>query len=208
VQPSEPAAAAASGSPTTVTPESRPAIRLVPAAAVIIALWWGQVVLNPLVLSVLVSHALEPFVSRLESLHIARPLAVPLLLVALLGVTGLGIYALGNEAVLFIEQLPEAARTVRQALQPDPREPSGAVAKVQQAAQELEQAAKDAAGPMPKLRDLSLSRLGWLGRASSPSVAHTAASPMTPAEDIVATEKSVLVAAVDVAANAGYASGR
>jgi predicted PurR-regulated permease PerM len=32
----------------------------------------------PLVLSILISYALAPFVSRLESLHIARPFAVPL----------------------------------------------------------------------------------------------------------------------------------
>jgi predicted PurR-regulated permease PerM len=147
VEPSEPTAIAASETAAPVTPERRPAIRLVPALAVIVVLWWAQVVLIPLVLSVLVSYALEPFVSRLGSLHIARPIAVPLLLIALLGLTGVGIYVLRNEAVLFIEQLPEAARTVRQALQPDHRAAPGAVAKVQQAAQELERAATDAAGP-------------------------------------------------------------
>jgi predicted PurR-regulated permease PerM len=120
---------------------------VVPALAVVVGLWWGQVVLIPLVLSVLVSYALEPFVNRLGSLHIARPFAVPLLLMALLGATGFGIYSLRTEAALFIEQLPEATRTVRQAFQPAPRDQPGAVAKVQQAAQELEKVAKDAAGP-------------------------------------------------------------
>jgi predicted PurR-regulated permease PerM len=99
---------------------------------------------------VLISYALEPLVSRMESLHIARPFAVPVLIIALLGGTGFGLYSLHTEAVLFVEQLPEAARTVSQALQPDPRQRTGAVAKVQQAARELEQAAKDAAGkPAP-----------------------------------------------------------
>jgi predicted PurR-regulated permease PerM len=74
---------------------------------------------------------------------------VPLLLTALLAVAGAALYALRTEAVLFIEQLPQAAHTVRQALQPDPRDHPGAVAKVQQAAQELERAAKDASGPTP-----------------------------------------------------------
>ena len=129
-----------------VTPERRPAIRLVPALAVIVGLWWGQVVLIPLVLSVLVSYALEPFVSRLGSLHIARFLAVPLVLVALLTATGAGIYALQSEAMLFIEQLPEAAHTVRQALRPVRGAQPSTAAKVQQVAQELEQAAKDASG--------------------------------------------------------------
>ena len=144
---SEPVAAEASDSSTPVTPERRPAIRLVPALAVIVGLWWGQVVLMPLVLSVLVSYALEPIVNRLGSLHIARPFAVPLLLMALLGGTGFAIYSLRSEAVLFLEQLPEATHTVRQAFQSEHRDQPGAVARVQQAAQELENAAKDAAEP-------------------------------------------------------------
>jgi predicted PurR-regulated permease PerM len=139
--------AGASDISTPVAPERRPAIRLVPTLAVIAALWLGQGVLIPLVLSVLISYALEPFVSRLGSLHISRPFAVPLLLIALLGVTGSAIYGLRNEAVLFIEQLPEAVRTVRQALQQDRRDQPGTLAKVQQAAHELETAAKEAAGP-------------------------------------------------------------
>jgi predicted PurR-regulated permease PerM len=130
-----------------VSSERRPAIPLVAALAVIVALWWGQVVLIPLVVSVLVSYALEPFVTRLGSLHITRPFAVPLVLIALLSVTGFGIYGLRNEAALFIEQLPEATRTVRRALQPGHDDQPGAVAKMQQAAQELENAAKEAAGP-------------------------------------------------------------
>jgi predicted PurR-regulated permease PerM len=158
VLPSPHAAGPASDASTAVTPERRPAIRLVPALAVIVGLWWGQVVLIPRVLSVLVSYALEPFVSRLGSLHIARPVAVPLLLVTLLGVTGFGIYSLRSEAVLFIEQLPEASRTVRQLLQPDRHQP-GAVAKVQQAAQELENAAKDAAGPNRSQRGVTTVRI-------------------------------------------------
>jgi predicted PurR-regulated permease PerM len=145
VLPGEPADEAASAIP--VLPERRPGIRLVPALAVIVGLWWAQVVLIPLVLSVLVSYALEPFVTRMGSAHIPRPIAVPLLLITLVGGTGWGIYSLRTEAVLFIEQLPEAARTVRLALQPDYREQAGTVAKVQAAAQELEQAAKEASGP-------------------------------------------------------------
>jgi predicted PurR-regulated permease PerM len=143
----EPTADPASDISPPVSSERRPGIPLVAALMAIGALWWGQVVLIPLVVSVLVSYALEPFVSRLESLHISRPFAVPLVLIALLSVTGFGIYGLRNEAVLFIEQLPEATRTVRRALQPEHGDQPGAVAKMQQAAQELENAAKDATGP-------------------------------------------------------------
>jgi predicted PurR-regulated permease PerM len=139
--------AAAPDSSAAVVPERQPVIGLVQALAILAALWWGQAVLIPLVLSVLISYALEPIVIRLESAHIARPFAVPLLLITLVGGTGIGLYSLHTEAVLFIEQLPEAARTIRGALQPSETDRPGAVAKVQEAAQELEQAAKEAAGP-------------------------------------------------------------
>src|ERR1700676_97186 len=88
--------------PTPMLPERRPGtIRLIPTLAVIGALWGAQVVVIPLVLSILISYALEPFVARLGPLHIARSFAVPLLLVALLSLIGFGIYGLRSEAVLF-----------------------------------------------------------------------------------------------------------
>ena len=120
---------------------------MVPALLLIVGLWWGQAVLIPLVLSVLISYALEPFVSRLVRLHLPRPVAILVLLLALVSMAGLGIYGLLGEATAFIEQLPVAARTVRQALQPTRRDQPGPMARVQQAAQELERAAVDAAGP-------------------------------------------------------------
>ena len=75
-----------SGRPRHVLPgslERRPAIRVVPALLLIVGLWWGQAVLIPLVLSVLISYALEPFVSRLVRLHLPRPVAILVLLLAL-----------------------------------------------------------------------------------------------------------------------------
>jgi len=131
---------------TPLAPERRPIIGLLPTLAVIAVLWWAQDVFIPLVFSVLISYALEPVVARMAALHLPRPLAVPLLLAALIAGTGLGIYGLRRDAVLFIEQLPESARAVRQALQSNRGDRSGPVAKVQQAAQELERAAKAAAG--------------------------------------------------------------
>ncbi|MEP7310653.1 MAG: AI-2E family transporter [Acidobacteriota bacterium] len=144
---------------TPVAPERRPVIRLLPALAAIAALWWAQDVFIPLVFSVLISYALEPFVIRMGAFHLPRPVAVPLLLAALIAVTGFALYGLRRDAVLFIEQLPESARAVRQAVQPDPGEQPGTVAKVQQAAQELERAAKDAAGSTTASADVTSVRI-------------------------------------------------
>jgi predicted PurR-regulated permease PerM len=140
-------------------PLERPRIHLVAALVVVVGLWWMQAVLIPLVLSVLVSYALEPFVIRMGSAHIPRSLAVPLLLIVLAGGTVFGIYTLRAEAVLFIEQLPEAARTVREAIQSDPQGQPGTLAKVKQAAQELENAAKEATGPKPAPADVTPVRI-------------------------------------------------
>jgi predicted PurR-regulated permease PerM len=119
--------------------------RIVPALAVVAALWWGQVVLIPVVVSVLISYALEPLVVRLESCCLPRSAAVPLLMLILLASAGTGAYVLRNEATAFLNRLPAAAHTVAQAVQSATRGAPGTVARVQQAARELETAANAAA---------------------------------------------------------------
>ena len=112
--------------------------------AIVAMLWWGQAVLIPVVLSVLISYALEPLVVRLGAWHLRRVLAVPLLLTTLIGVGGAGTYLLRGEALAFVKRLPDAAHTISQAIQGATRASPGTMAKVQQAARELETAAHDA----------------------------------------------------------------
>jgi predicted PurR-regulated permease PerM len=118
--------------------------RIIPTLAVIAALWAGQVLWIPIVLSVLLSYALEPLVSRLQHWHVPRALAVPILLIALLGAGGAGAYTLRGEAVAFVDRLPVAAHTVAQAIQGATRGTPGTVSKVQAAARELELATRSA----------------------------------------------------------------
>src|SRR5262245_50768002 len=73
-------------------------LRLLSLLAVVAALWYGQVVLIPIVLSVLLSYALEPLVARLESRRVPRAIAVPLMMALLLTTTGLAGYGLRGEA--------------------------------------------------------------------------------------------------------------
>lgn len=74
-------------------------LRIVPALALVAALWWGQAVLIPVVLSIVISYALEPVIARLECRRVKRAIAVPLVLTMLLaGVIG-GAYALRGEVV-------------------------------------------------------------------------------------------------------------
>jgi predicted PurR-regulated permease PerM len=131
---------------TTATERTSLPIQIVPTVAAVAALWAGKAVLIPLVLSVLISYALEPLVARLETYRVSRAIGVPALLFALLAAMGSGAYALRAEAVAFVNRLPIAAHTVAQALERATRDSPGTVSKVQAAARELESAASSATG--------------------------------------------------------------
>jgi predicted PurR-regulated permease PerM len=116
---------------------------IVEALAILVMLWWAQAVLIPIVLSVLISYALEPLVARLGSWHVTRTFAVPLVMTMLLAVLGIGGYALSGETAAFIDRVPGAVHTVAQTIQNATRAPS-TMTRVQLAARELERAARAA----------------------------------------------------------------
>ena len=105
------------------------------------ALWCAQTVVIPVVISLLLSYALEPAMVRLEMLRLPRAVAAPLVLLLLLGATGAGIWALRSEAEAFAYRLPEGAHTIAQAVRTKTAGASGPWARMQQAAKELETAA-------------------------------------------------------------------
>lgn len=107
----------------------------------IAALWWAQSVVIPVVISLLLSYALEPTVARLEMLRVPRALGAPLVLIVLLCATGAGIYGLRGEATAFADRLPEGAHTIAQAVRSKTARTSGPWMRMQQAAKELENAA-------------------------------------------------------------------
>jgi predicted PurR-regulated permease PerM len=111
------------------------------------ALWWGQAVLIPIVVSVLVSYALEPPVGRLEGWHVPRAIGVPLVLVVVIGGLGFATYELRGEAQAFAARLPDAAHKVAQAISHRKADVSGPVGQLQAAASELERAASTTRQP-------------------------------------------------------------
>lgn len=139
---SEPSAALPIDAPVT---SGRPDYsRIVPALAIVAALWWGQAVLIPIVLSVLISYALEPAIAWLHARGLPRSIAVPVLITMLLGMGGGGAYLLRGEATAFVERIPAAAHTVAQAIRDATKGAPGTVSKVQAAARELESATNTA----------------------------------------------------------------
>ncbi len=123
--------------------------RVISVLAVIVILWWAQAVLIPIVVSLLISYALEPLIERLERWRIARMVAVPLVLGGVLMTAGAGAYLLRGEAAAFIQRLPQAAHTIAQTIQKATSKSSApdTMAKVQAAARELETATKAAKPP-------------------------------------------------------------
>ncbi len=147
VEDTTPAAPTVSEERSSAFVNTMPSMRFVPTMVGIAVLWWAQALLIPVVLAILASYALEPAVKWLESIHVRRVFGVPLLLGVLLSGATLGIYALRGEAVAFTERLPGAAHSIAQAIRSRTPDTFRPVARVQQAASELEKAT--AVAPKP-----------------------------------------------------------
>jgi predicted PurR-regulated permease PerM len=98
----------------------------------------------PIVIGILISFALNPVVTWLESVRVPRVLGAGLILLAVAVVLGLGIYSLRDEATRVIEGLPRAAQRLRASME---REGSGGIlAKLREAVAEVKQTANATTG--------------------------------------------------------------
>jgi predicted PurR-regulated permease PerM len=119
------------------------------AIAVVLMLQYAQAMVIPIVLGMLVSYALDPIVSAMERRRIPRSVGAAFLLMVLVGAGGWLLYGLRSEASAIVEQLPQAARRLRHALENDRPTTAKAIEQVQKAATELQRAADVAAPPPP-----------------------------------------------------------
>jgi predicted PurR-regulated permease PerM len=117
--------------------------------AIVLALQYAQAMIIPIVLAVLISYALEPVVAWLERRRLPRALAAAVVLITLVATGGWMLYGLRSQAATFVEQLPQAARRLRQIVEHDPPTAASAFQQMQKAASELEKAASSAAPPPP-----------------------------------------------------------
>jgi predicted PurR-regulated permease PerM len=119
------------------------------ASAAVGILWWASAVFVPILLSILISHALEPAVALLERRHIPRAIGVFVVIMSAVAAIGYGVYALGEPASTFIDQMPAQAQKLRMEFERRARDGSSTLDRVQQAANELERAATTASKPAP-----------------------------------------------------------
>jgi predicted PurR-regulated permease PerM len=123
------------------------AVTVLAGLAIVLALQYAQAMIIPIVLAVLISYALEPVVAWMARWHVPRPLAAAVVLLVLTSSGGWMLYSLRSEATAIVEQLPRAAKRLRQIVENDRPAGSTAIQQVQKAATELEKAASAAAPP-------------------------------------------------------------
>ena len=120
--------------------------------AVCASLWlldWAAEVFIPVLLGLMFSYALSPIVDRLQTWHIPRVIGAAVLLVSIIGGTVAAMYSMQDDANALIESLPETAQKIRQTLRPQTHTPDSAIANMQAAATQIEQAATDTGAPKP-----------------------------------------------------------
>src|SRR5688572_28571877 len=85
----------------------------------IAVLYWAQEVFIPIVLSILISYALEPLVRLLTRIWIPRIVASGLVVLALTGALGYGVYAFSDDVARLLAEIPDAAVKLRQSIRND-----------------------------------------------------------------------------------------
>lgn len=132
--------------PTVSIPPREAALTIIAAIAAIYFLKFAQPVLIPIVLAVLAAFALTPLVNGLGRV-LFRPLAAAAAIVLFSAALAGGVWAVSDDAIQVVQDLPQAARRVRELVRQHRRGADSALGKVQQAATEIERTASEAAAP-------------------------------------------------------------
>ena len=124
------------------------ALTVVAVATAMAVLYWARAVFIPVVLSILISYALEPIVRRLMRIHLPRMAASAVVVALTVGAIGYTGYVLSDDVAAVVADLPEAAARLRQVVRREQGEAS-TIQQVTEAAQELQRTADEATGPNP-----------------------------------------------------------
>src|SRR5688572_24533929 len=131
------------------------ALTVIAVAAAMYVLHWAQEAFIPIVLSILISYALDPVVTAMMRARLPRAAAAAVVMTLLTGLFGYTVYSLSDDATAIVAQLPEAAQELRQIVRRNNGNDEGAIEQVQKAAQELQKTADEAAGQNPTSRNVT-----------------------------------------------------
>jgi predicted PurR-regulated permease PerM len=112
--------------------------------AVILLLQYAQSVFIPIVLAVLISYSLDPAVAGLAKYKIRRSIGAAIVLTAVLGLLGFGVYKLSDQLGQIVNQVPVAAQRIRERVRAHRAQRGGVVEKMQRMAKEVEKTANEA----------------------------------------------------------------
>lgn len=123
------------------------ALVVIALGVTIFLLQYMQALLAPLAFGLLLFYALDPAVDAMERIRVPRWLGAAVALGLTMATITAGAYALQDEAMTVINELPTGARRVVSLLERQPRALPGPLEKVEQAAEEL--AKSDTSKPAP-----------------------------------------------------------
>jgi predicted PurR-regulated permease PerM len=123
------------------------ALTVLSVLAVVLVLQYAESVLIPIVVGILISYGLAPFVGGLQRLRVPRAIGAAVAVTMLVGALGLAVYTLSDQAMAIVAEVPQAAQRIRQRVRDHRQNPGGAIEQVQQAAKEIDKAAQEAAAP-------------------------------------------------------------
>jgi predicted PurR-regulated permease PerM len=150
---------------------------IIAAGVTVFLLQQMQTLFAPMAFGVLLFYALDPIVDFMEGMKVPRWIGAALALMLTVGTIGAGAYALQDQALTVINQLPDGARRLSSLVARKPREAPGPIEKVQQAAEEL-QKTTDAAKSQPGVvrvrveEPFSATNFLWTGSLNALSAAN------------------------------------
>jgi predicted PurR-regulated permease PerM len=122
------------------------ALTIIAGAVLLGGLWLAQSVIIPLILAGLLFYALDPLIDWLQKWRIPRGLSAALVLLLAAWGIGASAYALSDDAMAVVQQLPASVRKLRDEIR-KPQSGASAISDMQRTAQALDQAAADVSGP-------------------------------------------------------------
>ena len=127
------------------------AVTIVVGASVLYATREGVSFLAPMLVSILLAYALEPFVNLSSRAHLPRPLAIVTVYCLLIASLVLGGRLAQRQATAFLDTLPVTVQVIQESMKRGQRDPSpkpGAMARLQGAANDINSAI-GASAPQP-----------------------------------------------------------
>lgn len=106
----------------------------------------------PVMIGFLLSYALSPIVNGLERWRIPRAISAAVLILGILGGSGAAMYSFSDDANQLLASVPQAVRKLRDTLHLHTGRGTSTLGTVQEAAAQLDQAAKEAGSATPPPR--------------------------------------------------------